>query len=198
MTGQSFQTVSSDAWWTRVERSLITGHDNATLLDATSDNGELSADFLALASALVPRDEAGQKSVSRWLGRSWSTVQLRDRLQRQARTSPNPAVYHDILEELAVADVERTDKALAVSFKWASQEAKRIKKAAGSLELPTKRSRDTPTSSSQAQTMVLHNSTSNDVTVAGVADLNLKGWIMNTPALAFISLLLYILLGDGF
>lgn len=182
VTGRAFQIVSAGTWRDRLETLMA---DEVTVEDAT---------FLAVASALVPEDQDSQDRVKIRPGRSWSTIQLQDLLRRIAARAVNPAVYNDLLLELGQADVERTDKAVAVSFKWASQEAKRMHRTTANKEPPLKQVDSSTTS--EPQTMVIHKAASNKTMAAMFLTGGLGSWILNTPGLAFLSLILYILLGD--
>ncbi|KAG8905991.1 hypothetical protein FRB99_007848 [Tulasnella sp. 403] len=203
LNGQPLEVMDNEEWWTLLDNSL----PNTVLLEPPSSpttllpTPDISHDFVLTIAAFVPREQNEQDRVVRWSGRSISTVQLQDRLRELSITSSpdQQHVYESLSQELTGPNFETIDRALAVSLKWATQESKKQKRMsimrANSI-LVTKPSPELETSQAGS------GEETQRVEVAQVAvapqrmQAGLVQWVMRTPALSFVSLLLWILLGS--
>ncbi|KAG9015385.1 hypothetical protein FRB95_014908 [Tulasnella sp. JGI-2019a] len=192
VTGESLERVRTDDWWRIVDNSVP---EEVLSLPArnpqkTASTAIVSLDFLALVSAYLPRDPAERAQMERWHGREWSTVQLEDRLRRLAVDSPNHNLYPGLLDELRRSDHYYLDKALTASLKWAQKETKRTKVVRNRVSESVS-SLATPGHAAQG---VQRKPT--PITSDQISRFNVKTYFTSAHALAFLSLLLYILIGE--
>ncbi|KAG9050618.1 hypothetical protein FS837_003717 [Tulasnella sp. UAMH 9824] len=200
VTGESANLKAPAAlqdWLSTLEEYLPTdlvAERGSLLRNACQD--PVSLEFAALASALFSDTEGirafgGPEEVS--------TVQMQDRLRRLGFSI-----------DRTMEDVEVMDRALAVSIKWAGQEAKRRRlkaeaDAAAALKQEQIRAAVQAYSKEKQSDTESEGGTiagaENAVAVAQRRDVigdvqRLREWILRTPSLAFLTVLLWAFLGQ--
>ncbi|KAG8880484.1 hypothetical protein FRB98_005069 [Tulasnella sp. 332] len=195
-TGESLDMIRSEEWWrilgssVPVECSLRKSLSSPPQsLSESSQVIIVSLNFLALASVYLPHDPVERRRVRDWQGREWSTVQLQDRLRRLGADSPHNDLYQRLLDGLRRPTDESLDEVLAVGLKsmWQEHKEQELLSRQSSTSLVTRRQQSTQAIAQHKATFMMP---------AQRATFDLKGYLSNTHALAFLSLLLYILLGD--
>lgn len=192
-TGISLDKIRPEAWWNVLDRSVPIDASPQMAspqgLSTKPHAATVSLDFLALVSLYLPRDSAEQNRVRNWHGREWSTIQLQDRLRRLATDSPDNDLYQTLLDGLRPMSNESLDRALAINLKSAWQEHKRreVLKHESPASLVVKAQQSTHVVAHPPPTLMVPTQRST---------FEMKSYFSSTHALAFLSLLLYILLGD--
>lgn len=165
-TGKALKIMDTQDWLSLCERLLPT---------STSSLSEpaVAPEFLAWASAFVPRGRLERERVMAMTGMDVSCIQFQDRLRRLIVGSGLPRSYHSLLDEVRSPDLDTIDKALADNFTNAG----------------TRKTRHIASRSGRNQAVVKRN--------AGALEAGVQNWILNTPSLAFLSVFLYAILGTS-
>ena len=197
VTGRGFEIMDSDEWWNLLDHSLPADLKAANLPPlppsaAKLPGGMANVDFLALSTAFMPRGKIERERMLHWFGRGFSTVQLQDRLRRVAAQSPTPEVYNSLIDQLTQPSTTPVDQALAVSLKWGMQEMKRKKMASAKASTSSATNVITPVNAKSVATRYSGNSNA----VVAKGGNALTSWLWSTPALAFFSVFLWILMGE--
>ncbi|KAG8906007.1 hypothetical protein FRC00_012898, partial [Tulasnella sp. 408] len=200
VTGESANLkapVALQDWLSTLEECLPTDlvAERGSLLRNVNQN-PVSLEFAALASALFSDTEGiqafgGPEEVS--------TVQMQDRLRRLGFSI-----------DRTIEEVEAIDRALAVSIKWAGQEAKR-RRLKAEADAAAALKQEQIRAAVQAYSKDKQSDTESEGgTIAGaetavavaqrrdvIGDVQrLREWILRTPSLAFLTVLLWAFLGQ--